>query len=637
MFDISSKNIDLWKQNSYKWKHIILEKDLDCFILISCTDLSFLDLLFNNILDFIIDKITINNPYQEFSIALENINWFINTWNRNVKKTIKLDIFIWILHNDNFLFSNIWNSSCYLVKPDNEIIELTGKSDIKEEKKEFSFISNWELKNDEIILMSNVRIYDFLTESDIIDWIIEDKSLEFFNKNIVDILRQEILKENIIISSITYKDLNSPIKKEKIINIKEKFGTQIKRSDTYNKLWNKVEEIKEKIKKSSKSIKNIIFVLWITISLIFIYNILSSIIWASTESNIKITAIQKLEDAKGYIRVASDNIQNEDLFETNIKNAEKIIAETKEQKILLDSVDKITEDINILKKQFNRIESFDDSNSEIIYKWDLEKSVKIIKANNKIYIIEKKWILWPILPNSEPKYYSFDLLETSENFIDAVEIWGKIVLLTNTSKIVNFTSNWHFAYSDVIWQTTWEKAKEIKSYWQNIYLLWEADNQIIKHSISWTNFTQASTYLKKEDLAQIWEVLSIAIDWWFYILKKDLTIVKFFATPKYRLEKIMLNKLPKNYNLDPNSKVYLQSRNNLNYVYLLMNNKIWVFKTNTKNFSDTKSLTYVWQIEWNNTTIKDFLINYDWEIEILNKNWIYKVNFEVSNDKLLIR
>lgn len=636
MFDISSKNIDLWKHNFYKWKHILLEKDLDCFILISSNDWNFLDLLFNNILDFIIDKITINNPYQEFSIALENINWFINTWRRDLKKWFKLDIFIWILHKNNFLFSNLWEASCYLIKNDKEILELTSKIDPKEDKKEFTYISNWELKHNEIILMSNIRILDILTESDLIDWITEDKSLEFFNKNIIDILRQEILKENIIISSINFKDKNHIEENETSINIKEKYLEKIKKTHTYEKVWNKIEDLKWRIKKSSKSIKNIIFILWITVSLFFIYSILSWIIWATTESNKKTTALEKLEEAKGYIRLASDNIQNEDLFEINLKNAEKIVAETKKQKILLDSIDKITEDINILKKQFNKIETFDDSNSELIYKWDLTKAVKILKVNNRIYIIEKKWVLWPILPNSEPKYYSFDLLENNEEFVDVTEIWERIIILTNLSKIVTFTTNWHFAYSDAIWQQIWEKSKELKSYWQNIYLLWN-DNQIIKHSVSWTNFTQAKTYLKPEDLSQIWQILSIAIDWWIYILKKDLTIIKFFSTPKYRLEKIVLNKLPKNYTLEQNTKIKLEARNNLNYVYLLMNNKIYVFKTNTKNYNDTKSLTYVWQVEWNNTTIKDFLINYDWEINILNKDWIYKVNFEVSNDKLLIR
>jgi hypothetical protein len=56
----------------------------------------------------------------------------------------------------------------------------------------------------------------------------------------------------------------------------------------------------------------------------------------------------------------------------------------------------------------------------------------------------------------------------------------------------------------------------------------------------------------------------------------------------------VLNKLPENYSLeDTNSILDIKARANLNYVYLLMNNKIWIFKTNSTNFKDTKSLTYI--------------------------------------------
>jgi hypothetical protein len=210
-------------------------------------------------------------------------------------------------------------------------------------------------------------------------------------------------------------------------------------------------------------------------------------------------------------------------------------------------------------------------------------------------------------------------------------------LLTNLSKIVKFTKNGYFSYMDVIWQKTWEKAKEINSYAKNIYLIWE-NNQINKHTLNWNKFKAANWYLKKDDLTQIWDILSISIDGWFYILKKDLSILKFYKNP-YRIETITLNKLPKNYNINNNINniIDLKARIDLNYVYLLMNNKIWVFKPNSKNYKNTTSLTYIWQIEGSKDIIKDFFINHDWEIVILNNKWLYKVNFEVSDDRLLIR
>jgi hypothetical protein len=128
----------------------------------------------------------------------------------------------------------------------------------------------------------------------------------------------------------------------------------------------------------------------------------------------------------------------------------------------------------------------------------------------------------------------------------------------------------------------------------------------------------------------------MAIDWGFYILKEDLSIIKFFSSP-YRLEWIVLNKLPKNYDLEEWKRVEIKTSSTLNYVYLLLNNKIFIFKPNSKVFTDTKGLTYIWQIEWATKKIKDFYVNYDWEILVLNESWIYKLNFEISDDKIIIR
>ena len=68
----------------------------------------------------------------------------------------------------------------------------------------------------------------------------------------------------------------------------------------------------------------------------------------------------------------------------------------------------------------------------------------------------------------------------------------------------------------------------------------------------------------------------------------------------------------------------------LNYVRLIL-------KYNTTNYKNTQSLTYIWQIEWATKTIKDFYVNYDWEITVLNESWIYKLTFEISDDKVIIR
>jgi len=633
MFEISSKKVDSGKENILIKRNINLDKDLDCFILISSNDANLWELVLNNILDSIIDKISKTNTYDDFWVALENLNAFLKTWRKDSKDKVKLDIIIWILNENNYIFSNIWKASCYLINKNNEVIELTNK---EENKKEFNYVSSWEIKNNEIIVSSTRRLLNYLSKTDLLDWLVLSEDINIFNKNIKNILLSEVLDKNIAVSSLKYI---SEKKKEKTFNnldlIKDNLLKFLDNKISKNILWYFLVW-KDKLNSSSKNIKNIVFISWIAISIFFLYSILSTVAWITTQNEQKELAKENIIKARTYIRIASENIANPDSFELNINNAENLIADIEKNQIFLNDIAKINDNINILKKQFNKIEIFDESPENIIYQEKFENPVQIVKNNLKPYIVTAKGVIWPIIPNTKPKNYIFNSLWENETFIDSAFIWENMYLLTSDSKIVKFTKNGYFSYIDVKWQKTWEKAKEIVSYAQNIYLIWE-NNQINKHVLSGNSFKAANTYLKKDDLIQIWEILSVSIDWWFYILKKDLSIIKFFSNP-YRIETITLNKLPKNYNQENDNQILdLKTRADLNYVYLLMNNKIWIFKPNTKNYKNTKNLTYIGQIEWNKDEIKDFFVNHDWEVVILNNKWLYKVTFEISDDRLLIR
>lgn len=629
MFEVSVKKVDFEKNNFLIKRNINLAKELDCFLLISSKDSNFTENLLNNSLEYLIDKISENNTYNDFSIALEWINSFIKAWKKDNEKKLGLKMTIWLLHNKTYYFSNIWKSSLCMINKNSEVISLTSK---KDKNKEFNYVSSWELVNWEIIISSTNILLDFLSKSDLVDWLVLSQDIKIFNKNIKNILSDEILDENILVSSLMYKSDQKEI--EKINLIKHNFF-KILDNDISKKIIAYFLIIKEKILQQSKMVKNILFLSWITIAICILFVILSNIISTTTQSQKLFDAETEKNKIKNYVMLASENIANIETFEKNITNAEVLIKKLEEEEVFLDDLTKITENINILKKQFNKIETFSPENLTAIFWEEIESPVKIIKNESKTYIVTEKSIIWPILTNIKAKKYIFTDLDSDEIFVDSSFIWTSMYLLTNKSKIVKFTKNWHFSFADVSWQKIWEQSKNLDTYWQNLYLVTDTD-QINKHPLSWNTFKTWIGYLKEDDQKQIWEILSIAIDWGFYILKKDLSVVKFFSKP-YRLESIILNKLPKNYNHDENTKIELKARANLNYVYLLMNNKIWVFQTNTKNFQNTQSLTYVWQIDWWVDKIEDFFVNYDWEVLILNTKWLYKLNFEVSDDKIILR
>jgi hypothetical protein len=120
------------------------------------------------------------------------------------------------------------------------------------------------------------------------------------------------------------------------------------------------------------------------------YQILHSIVSVTTNNSTKESAKTELTQAENYINIASENIANKDNFELNIKNAEDMIDKIREKKIFLKNIEQINDKINILKKQFNKIETFYENNSNLRFDGDLKDYTKIIKHNKQPFIINKK-------------------------------------------------------------------------------------------------------------------------------------------------------------------------------------------------------------------------------------------------------
>ncbi|MBT3727518.1 hypothetical protein HOG21_07900 [bacterium] len=94
MFEIDSKKIINDDSTVLIKKNINLDKNLDAFILVKTIDKNFSDLVLNNILDCLIDKISKENTYSDFSLSLENINSFISNWRKDSEHKLKLSIII---------------------------------------------------------------------------------------------------------------------------------------------------------------------------------------------------------------------------------------------------------------------------------------------------------------------------------------------------------------------------------------------------------------------------------------------------------------------------------------------------------------------------------------------------------------
>lgn len=631
-FDIKNLESNL-SQNFTISKKIEIDKDLDCFIIIDSKNQKILSPVLNRIVDLLLDNIKINDAYWKFSITLESINFFIKNLKTKENNIEDLNIIIWVLEKWKFHFSKIWNTNCYLINNENDIVEI---SDPQNDNYTFDYISSWKMLSWNKILLSNVDILKNITKSDIAE-IARIENPNEINKNLINILNEEKLEQNAVIISIKYENL-SDIKENKTkLGDFKNVAYKALDNNLAKKSYALIMILKDYIEKKWKIMKNIIFIFWIILSSIFLYYSIAWIVWETVKNTKVVDYKNELITARDYIRLATENISNPEFFDLNIKKAEDIIAKVEQEKLFLADVENLKNDLSIIKKEFNWIEIFETNSNNLIFRKEFKDWVKILENNKKLYVLAKTSIYWPIVSGKDLKNITFDELEADDEFIDWAVSGDDIIIVTKKSRIVKLNKNWKFWYISVIGQDTWQSSSFIESFNWNIYISNKTSDQIYKHSPSLWSYTSWVWYLKTEDIQNIWKILSIWIDGWIYILNNELKLFKLFVNPKYRLESIVLNKLPKNYNLEGKSAKVIVKQN-LNFVYMYLNEKIWVFEPNTKNITDIKSLKYIWQIEWRNEKINWIYVVRDWEIDILTKTWIYKITFEVNKDwKLIVR
>lgn len=630
-FDVKDYQTNLW-ENTTVWKNIQIDEHLNCFILIDSSNKKIVTPLLNKIVDYLLDTITIKDTYNTFWVSLENINFFIKTLKDKESDLADLNIIIALLEKNNLHFAKIGKASCIMLNSKKEFVEITDKNDTT---KIFDFISSGKISYGETIILSNHYLWEFLTSSDW-DEIGKLEDIEKMTQNIVHILEDEKTGKNISLAGIMSDYSTHPTKVnhhlEKIKNI------------FYKSLDNNISKkliafsliIKEKIEARGKVVKNIIFFSGILVSTVILFSIISGILGKSVESSKTVEFKNHLIQAREYIRLANQNLANKEAFELNMQKAEELVALVSKEQLFLNDVKNIHDDISIIKKQFNGIEIFEWNTSNLIYKGNFDDGVKLIEVSKKLYVIGKSSLYGPIISGQDIKNNIFAELEVDDEFLDGVGVGEDIILTTKKERVVRFGKDGKFSYINVVWQTTWQGSPYLETYNGNLYMTNTNGNQIYRHSPSSWSYTSWAPYLNDEDSKNLTKIVSIGIDGWIYMLKDDGKLFKFFSAPRYRLESIVLNRLPQNYTIG-NSNVKMVVRNNLNYIYMLIGDKIFIFEPNTKVFTDTKSLTYRWQIEGKTESILWLHVPRDGEIQVLTKSGIYKLNFEVKEEKLLVR
>lgn len=622
-------------------KSINIDEGLYCYISVSNTNLYTVNLITNKIIDSILENITDKdkNVYGNFSYSLDAANMFIANLQQEGSNINNLSVIVWVRHKEKFYFSKMWEASCVLYSKwvASELSYMPDRG-----QKRFDYISNWDLKHGDCLFMSNTRLFNYFTKSDIVESA-ELETTEKISSNLEDILFHEERNESIDIITAKFENYSENLEKEETFGDKmAHFGLImsdnkfVKGSIAYFLLT------KEFIEKQNKHLKTSLLLVWIIVCFGVLYNIIWGVVSKSMENQNVLTYELKLAEAEKFKEIAYQNINSPENFNLNVKKAEDLLAEIKSENLFIDDVNKMTANINIMKKEFNGIETFSPNYAEKIYEWALADSVKIIYKDWRTYVVNKTSITGAIINGESTWNYAFEAIWNDE-FIDASydDVRKRIMLLTNKWRIVSYDLKGNFKYQKISWENEWPKASVLRMFRWNIYLLDEKQNQIYKHTPAWGGFAQWVSYLKDVDMKNYAnnKINSIDIDGWIYMLREDLVLEKFFSNP-YTIKWIRLNKLPKNYDLKDKSKSSkIIARNDLNFVYFFFDNTIWIFKPNSKNWQDVSSLEFLGQIEWANESIKDIYVTFDdqvWEIFVVYSSGIYKLKFDITDDWITI-
>jgi hypothetical protein len=564
----------------------------------------------------------------DFWYLSERYNQFIQNISEEDKTWISCLIAISHLHS--LSIATIGWAEAILVE--NEDISQISSHDAK--KQGFHYISHWDIPDWWSVYLSNSSLTSLFWESLICDM------------TALDIWEWEDTVKSLIIEE-KYTDLHIfrithiRSKKTRIVSWEKKQSDIIMETSSY--VINFIKRILEldKIKNfldqifsiHKNTIQFIIFTFGVIILFLLAYSLVNSLfnVVSTTSWDTK----NELIKAQILIDQSEKLTSNKQAFNKNIKSAEDILFRLRDDKLHMADTQDLLSRIEVMKKEVNDIQTVDLKWLTSIIKFNPAdiSPIWVFEYNKKISMI---WTAWAILGYSRgenlSKVIPYPATESAKSF-SVSEDWVLFVLTTN-DRVISPRRN-EFSYITVTWWDGWEKAKSIKIFNNNIYLV-SADGKSIFRHRPWVNGYSARTSML-ENLTS--KILDISIDGWVYIVEEAWKIQRFVSWktewgPKW----LIINKVPGEYTIWQDAPLKIISQNNLVYVYVLSGNRIWIFSPDSKRFQDVNSLTYVAQLELQTEEeIRDIFIPRDWMIYTTTNMWVYEVQFEMVDGKLLLR
>lgn len=391
----------------------------------------------------------------------------------------------------------------------------------------------------------------------------------------------------------------------------------------------------------SHKAQNILLISGLVISIWLLYFILSGLM----KSQYTVFVPQKYKDmiveARGSLDTAARSLDQPEQFNLALNQSKELLQQIKDAHVLEVNVEQIENEMALLEKTVNKVVTPWQDNIQLVYSFsDTYPAVpfSLFSYNKKQYFISSRGVTGPLdaLDNNQ------SLLPGDESMTYAdIDSDGRIYFTTDQDKVYLYEKG-NLSSINVSQVGWWDKAAGISVYNSNIYLLSTDRSQIFKHRRQ-TEYTYSGKSLLVTPELEKWSVISMDIDGSIWLLSwwNTLTVRKILTAPRYEQRDIIVNGLWMNTfkNFDPDvTKIYVDP--NLSEIYLLADNRIWVFTPNSKRFTDVRSITYVWQIDVPDVVITDLAFEQEWDTRQVffgsPKSGIFSIKFTLQNSKIEI-
>lgn len=178
-------------------------------------------------------------------------------------------------------------------------------------------------------------------------------------------------------------------------------------------------------------------------------------------------------------------------------------------------------------------------------------------------------------------------------------------------------------------------------YNSNIYLLGTDMKQIYKYRKQSENSYSGRSFVISD--TQTNPIVDMDVDGSVWLLSgtDHLGMEKILTAPRYERRPIIMNSLGINsfQNVNPDTtKIFAGDL--YQEIYILSDNRIWIFVPSSKRFSDVRNVTYIGQIDVPNTIITDLAVEQDGDVRKIYfgspKSGVSSVKITIKDNKIHI-